>query len=69
MEYDENDEILKANLWEHFQKLIENQIEKWNNNLESINKKDFQIVDITFAKQEIKDTDELINLFDTYKKY
>jgi hypothetical protein len=28
MEYDENDEILKANLWEHFQKLIENQIEK-----------------------------------------
>jgi hypothetical protein len=69
MEYDENDEILKANLWEHFQKLIENQIEKWNNNLESINKKHFQIVDITFAKQEIKDTDELINLFDTYKKY
>jgi hypothetical protein len=56
--YDNKDEVLKARLWGHFDSLLngDNEQEK------------LEIVDITFGKKDIKDTDQLTKLYNQFKE-
>lgn len=76
IEFGDRQEVLAAQLWEHFQYVLQQadareRQKKRGNGSPGTNEQPraFDIADITFAKQTIEHTEALMSLWDVYKEY
>jgi len=71
-EYGDREDILKAHLWNHFQELLAKEDSGSDADWRSAEKKkvpkSVEVADVTFGKQEIHDTAQLMKLYALNKK-